>query len=126
MDAFAQYSPLFTSGLILSDNNSQPSSPKPSLKSRAKTTPRESVPLTVSSASFSVYAPYQTSEDAFFLTFKIPAVSTIIAVVKANIALLLDSLYVLPLHIRFDNEKHRHTDSSCQQKNNLDKTLTWI
>ncbi|KAF7794380.1 hypothetical protein EIP86_005514 [Pleurotus ostreatoroseus] len=76
---FAQYSPLFTSGL-LSDNSpssSRSSSPKRRFrmsKSKGKKTSHDSLPVTVNSATFSVYAPHaptrDSQESALFLTLK--------------------------------------------------------
>ena len=62
---FAQYSPLFTSGL-LSDSSSPSSSRSPSPQPKARKPAHESLPL---SATFSVYSG-EGSENALFLTFK--------------------------------------------------------
>ncbi|KAI0342748.1 hypothetical protein BDW22DRAFT_1357253 [Trametopsis cervina] len=72
---FAQYSPLFTSGL-LSDSSPAPS---PLPNSRRRKAAHDSLPLTVRSSEFSVYSPShshspysasESSEDALYLTLK--------------------------------------------------------
>ncbi|KAI0777018.1 hypothetical protein BC629DRAFT_627255 [Irpex lacteus] len=69
---FAQYSPLFTSGLLSDSSPASSRAPSPQPTRRRKGT-HDSLPHTVSSALFSVYAPNnasEASEDAFYLTFK--------------------------------------------------------
>ncbi|PSR74079.1 hypothetical protein PHLCEN_2v10151 [Hermanssonia centrifuga] len=73
---FAQYSPLFTSGLRLSDSPSSSRAPSPERLTRSKPT-HDSLPLTVNSATFSLFAGVHTrhsrqdsSDSAIFLTFK--------------------------------------------------------
>jgi hypothetical protein len=69
---FAQYSPLFTSGLLTDSSPASSRAPSPQLSGRRKAA-HDSLPLTVNSTFFSVYAPHspsETSEDAFYLTFK--------------------------------------------------------
>ena len=71
---FAQYSPLFTSGLRLSDNSpssSRAPSPQPR-DSQPKKQTHDSLPVTISTATFSLYAgvPADSADDAFFLTLK--------------------------------------------------------
>lgn len=76
---FAQYSPLFTSGLLSDSSPSSSRSPSPKGRvgrpERSKKTTHDSLPVTVNSASFSLYAGVheKSSEDvdnALFLTFK--------------------------------------------------------
>ncbi|EKM50133.1 uncharacterized protein PHACADRAFT_264689 [Phanerochaete carnosa HHB-10118-sp] len=71
---FAQYSPLFTSGLRLADN-SPSSSRAPSPKQRthkSKKQTHDSLPITIWSATFSLCdgVPADSEDDALFLTFK--------------------------------------------------------
>ncbi|KAI8974608.1 hypothetical protein BD414DRAFT_424268 [Trametes punicea] len=62
---FAQYSPLFTSGL-LSESNSPSTSRRPSLELRSKS-PRGSLPVDANLDSF--YEASTSEDDALFLTF---------------------------------------------------------
>ncbi|KAI0365196.1 hypothetical protein BV20DRAFT_982725 [Pilatotrama ljubarskyi] len=64
---FAQYSPLFTSGL-LSESNTPSSSRKPSLEFREKA-PRGSLPVDANIDSFYETSTSTSEDDAVFLTF---------------------------------------------------------
>ena len=70
---FAQYSPLFTAGLLSDSSPSSSRSASPRRSSRTKKTTHDSLPVTVNSASFSWYSPksaHESSGSALYLTLK--------------------------------------------------------